>query len=319
MTPDSHEPNAGAASPGASAARARGVERALLEQHVEWQGFAFSVPNDWEIVRHGLSPALGSLCFVDRRQQRLSFSWAAVRSVPDLERLAVEMAAELSVRGPTEAFKMGSWRGLTLEADGGSETRAVSHHLETSRLLELRVSAPAGNGQTLARDIARSFRARHAADERRRWRAFGLDVSTPQGFVLVSAAVAPCDVTFCFEREASGRKQPLLRFSARRLGMAEAWFRGDFARLLAAKASGVQHGALEVIDMGGHEAHVAKGRCVQARWVRLLGRAREERALVWSEPDQNAIYLLRSEGPLGAAPDPREFVLPEAGVGSEPA
>ena len=90
--------------------------------------------------------------------------------------------------------------------------------------------------------------------------------------------------------------------------MAGTWFSGDFASLLAAKASGVEHGALEAVSLDGMEAHASRGRCLEKRWVRLLGRAREERALLWSAPEENAIHLLRSEGPAGSAIEPREFL-----------
>jgi hypothetical protein len=98
-------------------------------------------------------------------------------------------------------------------------------------------------------------------------------VITPSDFVLRSAAAAPCDVTFCFEREG---------------------------------------------DLGGREAYAAQGRCDEKRWVRLLGRAREERALLWSAPEENAIYLLRSEGPAGSVLDPLEFLPGRGGTGEAP-
>ncbi len=268
-------------------------------------------------MRHGLSPALGNLCFVDRRRERLNVAWAAVKSAPDLGRLVHEWAGAACERGAPRGFEHGSFSGLTLETAEGFETRVVSHHPGTSRLLELRILARAGE-EGLARELIAGFQIRGAGEPARRYRAFGLDVITPSDFVLRSAAAAPCDVTFCFERESAGSRSPRLRFSARRLGMAETWFRGDYARLLAMKASGVKHGALQVVDLGGREAYAAQGRCDEKRWVRLLGRAREERALLWSAPEENAIYLLRSEGPAGSVLDPLEFLPGRGGTGEAP-
>ena len=289
-----------------SAALARASLRGPTWQHVEWHGLALRVPSDWEIVRHGLSLAVGTLRFVDRRRERLSLSWAAVRSSPDLGRLLEESTAGGPDSEAPRAFELDSWRGIVRETRSGIETRAVAHHAPTSRLLELVVSSPPDE-LSLVGEILGSLRARDTSAEGWRYRAFGLDVLTPGDFVLTSAPVAPCDVTFCFERPAKGRKRPLLRFSARRLGMAAAWFRGDFAQLLAAKVEGVEHGPLEAVSLNGREAHASRGRCIEKRWVRLFGRGREERALLWSAPDENAIYLLRSEGPVGAALDPRDF------------
>jgi hypothetical protein len=249
---------------------------------------------------------------VDRRRERLNVAWAAVKSAPDLGRLVHEWAGAACERGAPRGFQHGSWSGLTLETAEGFETRVVSYHPGTSRLLELRILGRAGE-ERLARELIAGFQVRGAGEPARRYRAFGIDVSTPSDFVLRSAAAVPCDVTFCFERDAVGRQTPRLRFSARRLGMAGSWFGGDYARLLATKAAGVDHGALQVVDLDGTQAYTAQGRCDEKRWVRLLGRAREERALLWSAPDENAIYLLRSEGPAGSVLDPREFLPRRAG------
>jgi hypothetical protein len=293
-------PRSGAVAPASAAALGGG-------EQVEWHGLALSVPRDWEIVRHGLSPALGSLCFVDRRRERLTLSWAAVKSVPDLGRIVHEWAGLACERGAPRPFDVGSWTGLMLQTAAGVETRVVSYDASTMRLLELRILARAGE-ERLARELIGGIRVRAEAEPVRRFRAFGIDVVVPRDFALRSAAVAPCDVSFRFERAAGGRETPLLRFSAQRLGMAGTWFDGDFAGLLAAKAPGVDHGPLQAVRVDGREAHACRGRCLEQRWVRLLGRAREERALLWSAPEQNAIQLLRSEGPSGRVIEPQEFL-----------
>lgn len=318
MTSVNTEPNAATAFMNeASAAPVRSVVRGAKRQLVEWHGLALRVPSDWEIVRHGLSPAVGTLRFVDRRRERLSLSWAVVRSSPDLGRLLEESTADAPELEAPRSFEFDQWRGVVQQTRAGTETRAVAHHVATARLLELVISSRPDE-VALAGEVLGSLRARDSSDEGWRYRAFGLDVLTPGDFVLTSAPVAPCDVTFCFERPAKGRKRPLLRFSARRLGMAASWFGGDFAQLLAAKVDGVEHGPLEAVSLNGREAHASRGRCIEKRWVRIVGRGREERALLWSAPEENAVYLLRSEGPIGAARDPRDFAAPRLADGEEP-
>ena len=284
------------------------------ERRIEWHGLSFLVPSDWELVRHGSSPALGSLGFVDRRRERMTLSWAKTERVPDLERLTHELGREHSDSGSVAPFELGAFRGLVVDTQGGRETRAVTYHAESSRLLELRISETARGGS--AETIVRSFRIAPSDDIERRWRAFGLDVCTPNDFALASAAVHPLDVTLRFERAFAGRMVPLLRLSARRLGMAATWFRGDFARLLAEKAPGVSFGVLQACELGDYSGFVATGKGADARWVRLVGRAREERALVFRAEDENAIYLYQSEGPVGRALAPQSFV-PRAD-GAEP-
>lgn len=309
MTSASTESNAATAfMDEGSAASVSAALHGAQRQYVEWHGLALRVPGDWEIVRHGLSPAVGTLRFVDRRRERLALSWVAVRNPPDLSRLLEESSAGSPELEAPRAFELDAWRGIVQQTRSGTETRAVAHHAPTARLLELVVSSRMDEG-ALAGEILESLRARDSSDAGWRYRAFGLDVLTPGDFVLTSAPVAPCDVSFCFERPAKGRGRPLLRFSARRLGMAAAWFRGDFAQLLAAKVEGVEHGPLEAVSLNGREAYVSRGRCTEKRWVRLLGRGREQRALLWSAPEENAVYLLRSEGPVGAALDPRDFAV----------
>ena len=281
-----------------------------LAQRVEWLGLGLSVPAGWEIVRHSLSAEVGSLRFVDRRRERLVISWAQCKSPPDLSRLVEEMRREAEVGAGSEPFRYGPWRGIQhIRADSELGTQAVRYHAETGRLLEAHVFGvdAAAQEQSLARAILGQLRVLGSAHTSCRWRAFDLALKTPENFALVGADVAPAEVRFRFEERAAAGTPRAIVATAQRLGMAESWFDGDLARLLRARLPRVQWSTLSSLNHLGAEALSAEGRPLEKRLTRLLGSAREGRALVWRAPGENAVYLLTTEGPRGKAPDPSCF------------
>jgi hypothetical protein len=281
-----------------------------LAQRVEWLGLGLSVPAGWEIVRHSLSADVGSLRFVDRRRERLVISWAQCKSAPDLSRLVEEMRREAEAGAGSESFRYGPWRGIQhLEADSELGTQAVRYHAETSRLLEAHVfgADAAEQEQSLARAILGQLSVLGPAHTSCRWRAFDLALKAPESFALVGADVAPADVRFRFEERAQAGTPRALVASAQRLGMAESWFDGDLGRLLRSRLPRVRWASLVSAPHLGVEALSAAGPLKEKRLTRLFGTSREARALVWRATDENAVYLLTTEGPRGLAPDPSSF------------
>jgi len=291
-------------------ARADDSAPADLTRSIEWLGLHLEVPEDWEIVRHGLDPAGGRLVWVDRRRERLTLAWARCPARPDLERVVSDyrsrLAAELGAAAVRSPADVGGFRGV--EAVGTEAdrvvTRAVSWDAEGSRLLEVvmlgRASAPAD--RALSRRLLAAIRVTGRAEQARRFRAFDVDVEAPPGLRLVALSPRPGDVALTFRQvEATTRGGVGGEATLRRLGMADAWYAGDLEAVLHRQEPGARFERVERLDRGGAASLLATGSEAGPRWRRALRRLRVQRSLAWECPAENAVYLVSTRSP-GRAP-----------------
>lgn len=258
-----------------------------FDQWIEWLGVRFCVPHDWQLVRHGLRPQHGSLVFVDRRVQRLTVSWTECRSEPDLERLLSDYRAKLEQEASGGSFK--EWRSRAdrcLEQRGPHGvrvTRAVRYHAPHRRLLEIQCVASDTADDACVTALLDSLALTDAPAEARRVCAFGLDVLMPVGFVVARADVKPFDATLHFA-ERDGTATATLR----RLGMVSRWHHGELEALA--------HGHFPRAELrrtaGDDHAVVLTGREAGALWLRLFGRLRLQRTVLWLSPTEDAAYEL---------------------------
>ena len=286
-----------------------------LTQEIEWLGLRLLVPEQWQIVRHGLVSDAGTLVLVDRRHQRLNLSWTQCRNPPDLSRLVSDYLgkeADVEEAGPPERFRCGRhWRGLRQRKPSGEViNRGVLYHAETSRLIELLVTLPPGTDedQRLVDQILRSFRVTAGAEDCRRWNAFDIALTTPPDFRLASSSVKPADATLRFVLVDAARGKPTrTEATVRRLGMARSWYEGSLERMVRAHYPEQRFVESGEIRHQGSEGYFARGVEPGPPVKRMLRRLRERRVLCWHVPEQNAVYELATLSPQQQPVSPDDF------------
>src|SRR5450755_217907 len=157
-----------------------------LTQAISWLALAFRVPEDWEIVRHGIGFERGSLVFVDRLRQRLSVSWTACPRAPDLERLLSDFGNQPLTVGETVLNQrdQSGFRVLECETQTGERvTHALRFDPLSNRLVEIELPAPSARDEALAPALLASF-AFAQPEQGQRVRAFGVHAEVPEGFRL---------------------------------------------------------------------------------------------------------------------------------------
>lgn len=296
-----------------------------LPQSIEWMGIRLRVPEDWQVVRHGLLPEAGSLTLLDRRRQRLELTWLTCKNRPDLGRLIRDYQTQALVDlgpegGPGESMEPRSfgrgWRGFfqplcpSESRDARALCRAVRFDERTSRLIEVSVSIDRNSAHD-GRLLAQLFQGVHVlatGKDCRRWQAFDLDVTTPPRCRLVKTKVNPADVQlgFCMADSAPG-KRTAREASLRRLGMARAWYSGNLRALVEHHAAGSVFTHWTEQSHQGCPALLAEGTEAGPRYRRLLGKLRQRRVLVWHCPAENAIYQLTTTSPVGDPLLPQDF------------
>jgi hypothetical protein len=264
-----------------------------LPQAVSWLALGFRVPEDWEIVRHGIGFERGSLVFVDRARQRLSVSWTACPRAPDLERLLSDFESQPHAAGETVLSQgdVSGFRVLECKRETGER---VAHALRfdpiSSRLIELELP---GLDEREAGGLARELLAGFAFSERarsRHLRAFGVHAEVPEGFRLCGSQVKPADVSLEFEQIAVSGERTAARLRIRRSGMARAWFDGDAARAIRSRSPELRFHDFASRAVGSHAATVAQGAPRGAILKRALGRATRHQVTFWECPRQNAVF-----------------------------
>ncbi len=277
-----------------------------LTRAIDWLGLRLRVPEDWEIVRHGLDPARGRLVWVDRRRERLTLAWSRCPSRPDLGRVVSDyrsvLAAELgaaSVRSPVDLGDFRAVAAVSVETDR-AVTRAVRWDAVGGRLLEAvvlgRASAP--GDRALPRRLLMALHVSDSAEGARRFQAFDVDVEVPSGLRLVALTPRPGDVALTFRpgqisARGAGRGEATLR----RLGMADSWYAGDLEGVLRRQEPGARFDRVERLERDGATSLLATGSEPGPRWRRVLRRLRVQRSLAWECPAENAVYLVSTRSP----------------------
>jgi hypothetical protein len=259
-------------------------------------GLSFVVPEQWQLVRHGLSPDDGRLVFVDRRRQRLTVSWAKCAERPDLGRLIDDYERQRLKQESEGRFRIrGSWRGLVQRDEFGERVcRAVTYESGLLVEVQLLLEADAENPRQALSHFVRDF-AFESSEGARRWTAFDVDLVVPPRHRLESTDVKPADVRLSFEQHDEEGRHTGLEVTVRRLGMARSWFDGDLEALVR---SHWPKWSLNVHAESGASGEVRGDGLgpgpVFRRWLKLVPRIQFR---AWSVPEENAIYELAVVGP----------------------
>ncbi len=278
----------------------------LLTEHfqqVDWMGMHLELPVDWEIAGHSAHEPRGRLVFVDRRNQRLLLSWAKAPRPPDPKRLMKDYRSRELTDNPDCGFKNlpggTGWYGYRRLDGEGSLSRAGMYDRERSRWMEITICWPGDTyDHALEEQLLRRFNSTPPDTGVTRWQAFDLDCRVPSEWALNYATVKPADVKLSFQ---NGKSEVWIR----RIGMADAWYRGDLEAFLR-KETGIGHRRTRVefteCRRNGLRALKIRGFEEGIRLKKVLGllRIREDEA--WAVPEKNSVMLVttfsHSKNPL---------------------
>jgi hypothetical protein len=259
-------------------------------QRIEWLGMRMQVPDEWEIVRHSVSPQKGRLVFVDRREQRLQVSWLAAASRPDLERATSDYRSRDLEEDPGTRFEelaRGRWKGFRRLRGRTVLTRAGMYHEPSKRWLELVIFWPDGVDPEAERALLETFEAQESRGAVR-LSAFGIDLRAPEGWALEGTEVKPAAVTILLSR-------PGAKMAVKRLGMVESWLKGDLEGFLRGQMRGRDF-ECSPARRNGHAAQRAEGRQAGSKLSRLLGLTHPRADMAWVCPTSHALFQVTVEG-----------------------
>lgn len=278
-------------------------------------GFRFETPAEWEIVRHNLQRGDGEIAMVDRRRQRLSFTWQRPKRQPDLQATLDRARENERINAPNRKVRtldgVGIWRGFSRER----VTRLMTWDRQRKLWLDLVLLWPEGmpDPETEAR-VARSFEvgpeppgprmtARQLVDSRpMRWRAFGIDMTVPAGWAFDEAEVKSLNVEW-FLHDA---ERPRRALEVRRSAMADAWFDGNLETHIRTIAGARQVLRFSQRRYRGHDAVVAESEEPTKIGTRLVRGPRRRVDLAWFDEAANSVYT------LSALARPKEPLEPDA-------
>jgi hypothetical protein len=273
-------------------------------QEICWMGLRLCVPLDWEIRRHGISPEIGSLVFVDHRTQRMEVRWQRPDKEPDLNR-TLEHAMEsvknehpgvhISSRLPS---RVGAWTGFVFDRDS-RVYRAVLYDKNTNVLLQATLTLDGSREETheWVRSLLSSLTVNEAPEKATRWRAFGIDCRVPADWVLQEAMAKPMDVRLKFD---CGTKRILSKQRSvaeiRRMGMVKDWFDGDLYSFAKSRAP-VNHPQILCESRQGRE--LLQVESAQNRFFFLggLGPKDQQEQWLWHAPEINSILVISLTNP----------------------
>ena len=268
---------------------------------IEWLGLRLEVPQDWQIVRHGISSLNGCLTFTDRYSERMNLSWRKLDREPDVERIVAEQLQRDQTKIPDLTLArttIPGWQAYRAESAESEWVRAARYEPLTSQLLEVWLSVRSNQKKSqLANE--RLVCAIAGTDPNRdtsRLQAFDTCLEYPRDLVLSTTKIEPANVTFEFER-AAVKGQPFSRARAvvRRMGMASCWYRGNAVALIAREAKQVVYQTQSEHWLGAHRAMRVEGDTTKGPIQRWFGRSTRSRATLMHCEVENAVYLITTE------------------------
>lgn len=260
-------------------------------QEFVWRHLRFELPDGWELLLYTTSAERGRCMFADRYEYRLELNWQTVPGRPDFERMVSDYAAALHAEPAVQAvdpMQAGEWQGLVSTSRTAVITRCGRYLPGEKTLIELVFIWPEKRETTLERRILDSFRdVPLAADGRRRWRAFGMDLRVDGALQLHACKALPGTARMVFQDPKHAWREE--RYE--RLGLVAQWLKGPVAEWLRLRLPPtVSVTSEEHCDVAGHAVEVIRGDAPVGGWRRLLRRRAPFTALAWVCPADGRLY-----------------------------
>lgn len=288
----------------------------VWREHI-WMGFRYEAPSNWEIVVHSLRRDEGQIEMVDRRRQRVSFSWKRPKRQPDVQGTLDQVRENERLVAPNRKLRtldtIGIWRGYARD----DLTRLMSWDRERNLWLDMVLLWPEGRDADAEARVARSFEvgpeppAAHMTARQvekltpMRWRAFGIDMTAPAGFAFDEAEVKALNVAFLLHDARRQNRGAQVRRSA----MADAWFDGNLETHIKTLAGARQTIRFTKTRYRGHDAVRGESKEPTKIGTKIVRGPRDRVDLAWADEQANAVYSIttfsRSRRPLG----PEEFLV----------
>lgn len=258
-----------------------------------WHGFAFALPEGWEVTAYRLAPKRGAFHLHERLRERGQLAWMQTAGRPDPEGLARQiLERQLGEPGRREAaiLRLGDWT----VAHAGPERpfQAIAFVPHDQRLLHW--TFPAWTGpEGPWRALLEGWRA-DPGDERR-WALFGAEVLLPRRFTPVEVEARPGAVRLEFA-DPAGLAVTVRRFGLARGMLAErplsAWLR---------RAAFADRARLEQVQETVRRGLPAVRAAFTIRGERTLDRIAWRRwpgeAWWWHDAAANRIHAIEQVGP----------------------
>lgn len=265
-----------------------GTNGSLLYQNIDWLGIHVEVPANWEIAGHGRNPDRGKLVFVDRRRQRLELTWLACRTRPDGALIMKERHLKDRAMHGAESCgavqRKNGWFVYEWSSSGIALERRGRYFDKRSMWVEAVFSGSGADDDCDSQVVAESIAFDDHGEGRMRWRAFGIDCTTPAEVKLTRVEVRPADCTLAFSWD-------LGEAVLHRLKVPELWYEGaaedEAAHLVDEKA----RRALRPVVYQTHSAFSASWMQGGA-WERLIRKQRFCRDIVWECKSGKTVYHL---------------------------
>jgi hypothetical protein len=264
-----------------------------------WRKFEFDLPEDWEMLQFSRNPASGKCAFADRNQFRLELNWRHVPAVPDFDRMISDYMNKLAEQGMSDGRRVsaGQWAGLEGRVAAGIISRFGWYSGRESCVVETVFLWPAERDKGLEEKILSSFRDSLPDDRGRiRWRAFGMDVSVPEGWQLDRCRMEPAYAKMTFKDSINRRGE----VSFARRGMVEEWLKEPLAKWLKASAGEMLEATQDPTEVstGAHRRLSIRG---VHRMPGLFGRKMPGFAQGWICPHDGRLYSMVACGKLDGA------------------
>ncbi|MEX0655240.1 MAG: hypothetical protein WD534_18790 [Phycisphaeraceae bacterium] len=284
-------------------------------QTLQWMGLRLLVPAEWQIVRHSVEIAKGSLALVDRRRQRLQVIWSDWPVKPDLKQLIGDYRAQQLDRDADAKFESLAlpepWVGVARHVDHDEMlVRAARFDLPTHRLIEtaLLIGREGADQRALLTELLSELEVVCRAEDATQWQAFDIHLTTPAGFRLRQAKVKPMHASLRFTGHDEAKNRPDRREARiRRIAMAQTWYKGAESMLREEDwRLAFDHRPTRV---GQHVA--TRSTCQERgkRWQRYTGKLRQRCDLTWACERENAVYHVTTLSPRGQDVEPEDFTI----------
>ncbi len=283
-----------------------------LKNRIAWNGFALTLPDEWEVVGHQLDPKLGEFRLSHRLKPCGQISWRHVpnpRARPDLTHEVTErhraMLAQRAGSALPALSELTDKHGWMVSAANPLMPRQAVRWFADRRLVVLVIVEPTVDDADLIAILA-SWQTRE--DTMIEHALYGLQVHLPATWQVERVVAQPGSVRLI------ARGPGLMTLTARRIALARHLLAGItvgefFTHLLRAEGSTVSDvEALVVRDCPAARLTFHRGGEFGWRWLR--GRWWTGTAWVWHDSPRNRLYSIEQIGPARTAQRTVDEIVP---------